>query len=250
MRYIGDQLGFHALAAQPLVYSTLHALLHFIQVLAAPLQIAPQKARIHRLAVIALRQCLGAALQGSKSNGNIKRKHHQQQIQQNHRQRQHRIVTAEDKDKQAYGGNHQCRPPDQRNGAYQMMEPAPYAFDDSPQQPDGIPNDIVLQHRSRLAPCNKGDKEQENAVQYGSAPQSHRNGGRIVEVTDKKANGKHKNNCHQIQRDLIEPCQVNAVKSLPVTGGSHLPEEAEQRQHHKQHRQRDYNVFYIHQPQR
>ena len=102
MRYIGDQLSFHALAAQPLVYGTLHALLHFIQVLAAPLQIAPQKARIHRLAVIALRQCLGAALQGSKSNGNIKREHHQQQIQQNHGQRQHRIVTAGDKDKQAY----------------------------------------------------------------------------------------------------------------------------------------------------
>ena len=43
---------------------------------------------------------------------------------------------------------------------------------------------------------------------------------------------------------------MNTLKSLPVTGGSHLPEEAEQRQHHEQHRQRDNNVFYIHQPQR
>ena len=179
MRYIGDQLGFHALAAQPLVHGTLHALLHFIQVLAAPLQIAPQKARIHRLAVIALRQCLGAALQGSKSNGNIKREHHQQQIQQNHGQRQHRIVTAGDKDKQAYGGNHQCRPPDQRNGAYQMMEPAPYAFDDSPQQPNGIPDDIVLQHRSCLAAGDKGDDKQINKTENSCSPQRLQQAGTV-----------------------------------------------------------------------
>ena len=176
---IGDQLGFHALAAQTLVYGTLHALLHFIQVLAAPLQIAPQKARIHRLAVIALRQCLGTALQGSKSDGNIQCKHHQQQIQQNHRQRQHRIVTADDKDKQAYGSNHQCRPPDQRNGAYQMKEPAPYAFDDSPQQLNGIPDDIVLQNRSCLAAGDKGDDKQINKTENSCSPQRLQQAGTV-----------------------------------------------------------------------
>ena len=43
---------------------------------------------------------------------------------------------------------------------------------------------------------------------------------------------------------------MNALKSLPVTGGSHLPEEAKQRQHRKQHRQRDQCVSHINKPQR
>ena len=248
MRYIGDQLSFHALAAQPLIYGTLHALLHFIQVLAAPLQIAPQKTRIHRLTVIALRQCLGAALQGSKSDGNIQCKYRQQQIQQEHGQRKHRHIAADSKRKDKSSQNDQRRPPYERNGAHQMTDPPANGFQNPPQQLNGVPDDIVLQHRSRLAPCNKGDKEQENAVQYGSAPQSHRNGGSIVVVINKKTSGKHKDNCHQIQRDLIKPCQVNTLKSLPVTGGSHLPEEAEQRQHHEQHCQRDKGIFHIQQP--
>ena len=250
MGNIGDELGLHPFAAQAFLHGVLHPLLHLVQVIAAAAHLPHQVTGIHRGAVIALGQCPCAPLQGNKPNGNIHGEQRQHKIKQYHGQRQHRRVAAEKKDEEKDSCDPQGRFPDQRDGAYQMTKPAPYGFNDFPCKPDDIPNDIVFKDGTGLAAGDKGNDEEVKEIEDQHPPQRHCQAGHVKKVFPENGEGGNEDtDRHDIQRDLIKPCEVDALKSLPMAGGGHLPEEAEQRKDGKQRRQRDESVFHIQEPQ-
>ena len=221
MGNVGDKLRFHPLGAQPLIHRLLHSLLDRIQVLSMSFQIPPHPSGGNRLGIITLCQRFGALLQGTQVQRNPQHSHSHQQVKQSGGKR-HPVGVSNQQIQQKDTGQYKRRFPHQRNSPYGMEYPPDGSLYSPPDPPDHIPDNIVFQQRSRFAPRRNGNKEQQCQIQRQHAKEDLRH----ITGIDTQASGADHNQRKNIQRDAVQPGQVDLIIARPVSCRCHQPEKA------------------------